>query len=59
MFDEIARETEAYQALLEGRRAHPHDEALTRDLALAKAALDSAWLRRLSTAVRAVASPTA
>jgi hypothetical protein len=52
MTRDIATETEAYQALLEGRRAHPGDEAMSRYLAQAKAALEVAWLGHTGSATR-------
>jgi hypothetical protein len=53
MTRDIATETAAYQALLEGHRAHPDDEALFQHLVQAKAALEVAWLRHTRTAVAA------
>lgn len=44
MTTDIALETQAYQALLEGCRAHPEDRALADSLAKAKAALEAAWI---------------
>jgi hypothetical protein len=41
---ELATETQAYQALLEGHRADPDDEELWLDLCKAKAAMEIAWL---------------
>jgi hypothetical protein len=41
---DLAHETEAYQALLEGHRARPDDEDLYLDLLKAKAAMEVAWL---------------
>jgi hypothetical protein len=41
---DLAHETEAYQALLEGHRARPDDEDLYRVLLKAKAAMEVAWL---------------
>jgi hypothetical protein len=45
---DIASETQAYQVILEGRRAHPHDTALANELVQAKTALDIAWLQHTS-----------
>ena len=41
---ELASETEAYQALLEGHRACPDDEELYLDMLKARAAMEVAWL---------------
>jgi hypothetical protein len=41
----LAAETQAYQALLEGHRADPDNEDLYTDLLKAKAAMEVAWLR--------------
>ena len=40
----LATETQAYQALLEGHRADPDNEDLYTDLLKAKAAMEIAWL---------------
>jgi hypothetical protein len=50
MTRDIATETVAYQALLEGHRAHPEDVAIARELATAKEALEVAWLEHTRTA---------
>jgi hypothetical protein len=44
MTPDLAAETEAYQVLLEGHRAHPDDEDLYADMLKAKAAIEVAWL---------------
>lgn len=44
MNDELASETEAYQALLEGHRACPDNEQLYLDMLKAKAGMEVAWL---------------
>jgi hypothetical protein len=41
----LATETQAYQALLEGHRADPDNEDLYTDLVKAKAAMEIAWLQ--------------
>jgi hypothetical protein len=41
----LAIETQAYQALLEGHRADPDNEDLFTDLQKAKAAMEIAWLQ--------------
>jgi hypothetical protein len=41
----LAIETQAYQALLEGHRADPDNEDLYTDLQKAKAAMEIAWLQ--------------
>jgi hypothetical protein len=41
---ELASETEAYQALLEGHRGCPDDEELYLDMLKARAAMEVAWL---------------
>jgi hypothetical protein len=41
---DLAAETEAYQALLEGHRAYPDNEDLYLDMLKAKAAMEVAWL---------------
>ncbi|MGZ6709073.1 MAG: hypothetical protein ACXVFN_19295 [Solirubrobacteraceae bacterium] len=41
----LAFETQAYQALLEGHRADPDNEDLFTDLQKAKAAMEIAWLQ--------------
>jgi hypothetical protein len=41
---ELASETEAYQALLEGHRACPDNEELYLDMLKARAAMEVAWL---------------
>lgn len=41
----VATETQAYQALLEGHRADPENEDLYTDLQKAKAAMEIAWLQ--------------
>ncbi|MGZ6682400.1 MAG: hypothetical protein ACXVFK_19545 [Solirubrobacteraceae bacterium] len=41
----LAMETQAYQALLEGHRADPDNEDLFTDLQKAKAAMEIAWLQ--------------
>ena len=41
----LATETQAYQALLEGHRADPDNEDLYTDLLKAKAAMEIAWLQ--------------
>jgi len=41
----LAIETQAYQALLEGHRADPDNEDLYTDLQKAKAAMEVAWLQ--------------
>lgn len=43
----LAEATEAYQALLEGVRAHPEDEELAEHLDKARAAMEVAWLEHL------------
>jgi hypothetical protein len=43
---DLAVETEAYQALLEGHRACPEDEELFADMLKAKAAMETAWLQQ-------------
>jgi hypothetical protein len=40
----LARESEAYQAMLEGVRAHPDDDELQEDFERAKRAVDVAWI---------------
>jgi hypothetical protein len=40
----LATETQAYQALLEGHRADPDNEDLYTDLQKAKATMEIAWL---------------
>jgi hypothetical protein len=47
---DLAAETEAFQALLEGHRANPDDEDLYRDMLKAKAAMEVAWLSAAFTA---------
>jgi hypothetical protein len=42
----LADETQAYQALLEGHRMDPDNEDLYLDLLKAKAAMEVAWLHR-------------
>jgi hypothetical protein len=42
---DLAIETQAYQAYLEGHRASPDDEDLYSDLQKARAALEVAWLQ--------------
>jgi len=42
---DLAIETQAYQAYLEGHRANPDDEDLYSDLQKARAAMEVAWLR--------------
>jgi hypothetical protein len=44
MNHDLASETEAYQALLEGHRAWPDNEDLYLDMLKAKAAMEVAWL---------------
>lgn len=46
----LAAETEAYQAYLEGVRAHPDDEQLAQDLNRARRAMEIAWLERAQAA---------
>ena len=41
---DLAAETQAFQALLEGHRADPDNEELYRDMLKAKAAMEVAWL---------------
>jgi hypothetical protein len=41
----LAAETQAYQALLEGHRADPDNEELYIDLQKARAAMEIAWLQ--------------
>ena len=53
---DLALETQAYQALLEGHRAAPDDELIYQDMLKAKAAMEIAWLRRRLTAPAAAAS---
>lgn len=43
---DLAIETQAYQAYLEGHRAHPDDALLHEDMGKAKAAMEVAWLQR-------------
>jgi hypothetical protein len=43
---DLAAETIAYQALLEGHRAYPDDEQIYADLLAARAAMEVAWLER-------------
>ena len=43
---DLALETQAYQALLEGHRAAPDDELIYEDMLKAKAAMEIAWLQR-------------
>ncbi len=42
---DLAIETQAYQAYLEGHRAHPDDDDLYSDLQKARAAMEVAWLQ--------------
>ena len=42
---DLALETQAYQALLEGHRAEPDDELIYQDMLKAKAAMEVAWLQ--------------
>ena len=42
---DLALETQAYQALLEGHRATPDDELIYQDMLKAKAAMEIAWLQ--------------
>jgi hypothetical protein len=42
---DLALETQAYQALLEGHRAVPDDELIYQDMLKAKAAMEIAWLQ--------------
>jgi hypothetical protein len=42
---DLAHETQAYQAYLEGHRAHPDDDDLYSDLQKARAAMEVAWLQ--------------
>jgi hypothetical protein len=49
MIRDIATETQAYQAILEGHRAHPDDQAIADSLTKAKAAVAVAWLLHTST----------
>jgi hypothetical protein len=41
--------TEAYQAMLEGHRAHPDDELIWEDLCKARQAMEIAWLNQIPT----------
>jgi hypothetical protein len=43
-------EVEAYQALLEGHRAHPEEDQIFDDLLKARAAMERAWLELLAAA---------
>jgi hypothetical protein len=43
-------EVEAYQALLEGHRAHPEEQQIFDDLLKARAAMERAWLELLAAA---------
>jgi hypothetical protein len=43
-------EVEAYQALLEGHRAHPDEDQIFDDLLKARAAMERAWLELLAAA---------
>jgi hypothetical protein len=43
-------EVEAYQALLEGHRAHPEQDQIFDDLLKARAAMERAWLELLAAA---------
>ena len=45
---DLAMETQAYQAFLEGHRADPDNELLYQDMLKAKAAMEIAWLQLLS-----------
>jgi hypothetical protein len=49
MTNVLAAEIEAYQALLEGHRAHPDDEDLYRDMLKARGAMEIAWLETFAT----------
>lgn len=40
----LAAATEAYQAMLEGQRAHPDDEDIAEDVEKARAAMEIEWL---------------
>jgi hypothetical protein len=42
---DLATETQAYQALLEGHRAEPDDELIYQDMLKAKASMEIAWLQ--------------
>lgn len=42
----LAAATEAYQAMLEGQRAHPDDEDIAEDVEKARAAMEVEWLKR-------------
>lgn len=42
----LAEASEAYQALLEGHRAHPDNDELYEDMLKAKAAMEIAWLEQ-------------
>jgi hypothetical protein len=44
---DLAADTEAYQAYLEGHRADPDDEELYLDMLKAKAAMEIAWMAQL------------
>jgi predicted transcriptional regulator len=46
----LADQTEAYQALLEGHRAHPDDDEIAEDLRRARAAMEVAWLEHVAEA---------
>jgi hypothetical protein len=50
VYRDVASETEAYQALLEGHRARPDDQELYLDMLKAKAAMEIAWLNATPTA---------
>lgn len=44
----VSDATEAYQAMLEGVRAHPDDEQLREDFEKAKAEMERAWLAKVT-----------
>jgi hypothetical protein len=46
----LGLEVEAYQALLEGHRAHPEEDQIFDDLLKARAAMERAWLELLAAA---------
>ena len=46
---DLALETQAYQAMLEGHRLHPDNEQIYIDMLKAKAAMEVAWLQATNT----------
>lgn len=49
---DLAAETAAYQALLEGHRRDPDNEHLYEDMVKARASMEVAWLHRTNASQR-------